>query len=95
MTSSNRDLPEPATHGRTISVGEYELAPSAQLQKADVGPLGASEYTTFIVLDVDPDAGELELFRPMDRARRTVTAAGLEADLGKATFVVDDGTGDD
>lgn len=91
MTTEDRDHPEPATHGRTIRVGAYELAPSAQLQQANVGPIGASEYTTFIVLDVDPEAGELELYRLTDRERRTVTASGLEADLGKATFVVDDG----
>lgn len=83
--------PEPAAHGRTIRVGEYDLAPGAKLQQATVGPIGANEYTAFVVLDVDPDAGELDLYRLADRERRTVTAAGLEADLGVRTFVVDDG----
>lgn len=89
---SSDDLhPTPATHGRTIRVGEYEIAPGAKLQQGNVGPVGASEYTSFIVLDVDPEAEELELYRMTDREHRTVSAGGLEADLGMSTFVVDDG----
>jgi len=86
--------PVPASHGRTIRVGEYDLAPGATLSRASVGPIGASEYTSFLVLDVDPEADELELYRTTDRARRSVTASGLAADLGANTFVVDDGRGD-
>lgn len=87
--------PTPATHDLTIEVGEYELAPGAQLSRASVGPIGASEYTSFVVLDVDPEAGELELCRMTDRACRTVAAADLAADLDVNTFVVDDGRGED
>lgn len=87
--------PEPATHGRTVQVAEYEIAPGAKLPQANVGPVGASEYTTFVVLDVDPDEGEVELYRMTDHARQTVTATGLEGDIGVNTFVIDDGTSDD
>lgn len=83
--------PEPADHGRTVQVGEYDIAPGAMLSRASMGPIGASEYSSFIVLDVDPDAGELELCRMTDRVRRTVTATGLEQDLGMSTFVIDSG----
>lgn len=83
--------PKPASHGRTVRVGEYELAPGAQLSQANVGPIGASEYTSFVVLDVDPEEETLELCRMTDRARQTVTASGLASDLGVNTFVIDDG----
>ena len=83
--------PEPADHGRTVRVGEYDIAPGAKLSRASMGPIGASEYSSFIVLDVDPDANELELCRMTDHARRTVTVAGLERDLGMSTFVIDPG----
>jgi len=87
------DGPTPATHGRTIQVGEYELAPGATLSRASMGPIGAGEYTSFLVLDVDPDAGTLELCRLTDQARRSVEAATLAADLHMNTFVTDDGHG--
>jgi len=87
--------PEPASHGETVQVGDHELAPGATLSRESRGPIGASEYTTFVVLDVDPDAGELELYRLTDRVRRTVTAEGLAADVDVNTFVVDDGRDED
>lgn len=87
--------PEPADHGRTIEIGEYDLAPGAKLSRASMGPIGAGEYSSFIVLDTDPVAGELELYRVTDGARRTVSAAGLEGDIGQSTFVIDTGTEDE
>lgn len=92
--SEDTTYPEPANHGRTIHIDDYELAPGAKLSRASVGPIGASEFSSFIVLDVDPDADELELCRVTDGARRTVTAAGLEEDLGLSTFVIDSGIED-
>lgn len=92
--SEDTTYPEPADHGRTIRLGEYELAPGAKLSRASVGPIGASEFSSFIVIDVDPAADELELCRVTDRVRRTVTAAGLEEDLGMSTFVIDTGVED-
>lgn len=86
--------PEPADHGRTVRVGEYELAPGATLSMASQGPIGASEYTSFMVLDVDPDRGELDLCRLTDHATTTVSADGLAGDLDVNTFVVDDGRTD-
>lgn len=86
--------PEPADHGRTVRVGDHELAPGATLSMASQGPIGASEYTSFIVLDVDPDRGELELCRLTDHATTTVTAEGLAGDIDVNTFVVDDGRDD-
>lgn len=89
--SEETTYPEPADHNRTVRVGEYDIAPGATLSRASMGPIGASEYSSFIVLDVDPDAGELELCRMTDRTRRTVTVTGLERDLGMSTFVIDSG----
>lgn len=89
--SEETTYPEPADHGRTVRVGEYDISPGAKLSRASMGPIGASEYSSFIVLDVDPDASELELCRMTDRARRTVTVAGLERDIGTSTFVIDAG----
>jgi hypothetical protein len=83
--------PEPADHGRTVRIGEHDIAPGGMLSRASVGPIGASEYSSFVVLDVDPDAGELELCRMTDNVRRTVTVDGLEQDLGTNTFVIDSG----
>ncbi|HET7323137.1 MAG TPA: hypothetical protein VFJ06_02270 [Halococcus sp.] len=93
--SEDTTYPEPADHGRTIPVGEYDLAPGAKLSRASMGPIGAGEYSSFIVLDTDPDAGELDLYRVTDGARRTVSAAGLEGDIGQSTFVIDTGVDDD
>lgn len=92
--SKDTTYPEPADHGRTISVDEYELAPGAKLSRASMGPVGAGEYSSFIVLDVNPDTGELDLYRVTDGAQRTVTAAGLEGDIGQSTFVIDSGVED-
>lgn len=83
--------PTPATHGRTIEVGAYELAPGATLQHAYVGPIGASEYVTEIVLDVDSEAGTVELYRMADRSRDTIPVDQLARELDATTFVVDDG----
>lgn len=88
---SDTDRPEPATHGETVAVGEYEIAPGAQLSQETQGPIGASEYTSFVVLDVDPDAETLELCRMTDYERRTVTASNLASVIGVNTFVVNDG----
>jgi len=92
---TDEGYPKPADHGRTVSVGEHEIAPGATLSRETQGPIGASEYTTFLVMDVDPEAGEVELCRLTDHARRTVTAAGLANDVGVNTFVVDDGRGEE
>lgn len=90
MTDKSK-IPEPASHGRTVSVKNVELAPGAHLSRESKGPMGESHYFSFRVLDVDPSTEELELYSLSNRERRTISVEDLAAALGEDTFVVSTG----